>query len=152
WIGKQLYGAGVAVGLVEADTQVETSRLLVQGKEIRIVHRVRALEWTEKHAAGAMLFGESHLVNRIRHAQQGGDTHPAQLPLPTLADARDPAVVCAAKSNIHRRAVGIGVQKEAGIEHLNLDAELVDMLQASLDVLQLPRLPVRGHVPPERGG
>ena len=81
-----------------------------------------------------------------------GSGHPAQSPVALLPDIGHPAVVCAAQRDFGIGALGHLIEKDAGVEHLDIDAQLVHMLDPPRHVGQIAVGHRRAHVAADLGG
>ena len=125
---------------MDTDRKVKAGRLVVDREEIGIAgSAVAAFDALLEHAAGAVIFGPTHLFHRLVDVEQRQNGDPAQPPAAFLCGFGDPAVVGLAQRYVSLRPVGKSVEKKRRVEHLYIDAQFVHVAYAGFYVQQLAR-------------
>src|SRR5262249_26177 len=109
-------------------------------------------EWAHKNAAGAMLLGKLQLIQGVGHAEQRQGGHPAQPPIASNPDIRQPAIVSAAESDFCIRPLRTGVEKNAWIKYLSVDTEFIHMLDPTGNIAQITAPHAGCHLPTDGFG
>src|SRR6185295_14581599 len=91
-----------------------------------------------EHAAGAVILGPTQLFHRLRNVKHRQHRDPAQPTATLLGSAADPAIVRFAQSDIDLGSRGESVQEQRRIQYLHVDAQLVHVAHASIDVEKFP--------------
>ena len=138
-----------AAGRVHAQGDVESGRLVIQRVEIGIGEQPVPLRAADEDAASAVLLGVPDFVQGLLHVQQRQDGRPAQPAPGLLADRRQPAIVAAAQRHLHLGPGSDRHEEDRRIEHLNVHAQLVHVLEPHRYVAQLTgcrrRIPAHVH-------
>ena len=123
-----------------ADGHVQAAGLLVDGVEVGVRQKPVALHRAQQHRAGAVLLGETDLVQRVRHAQGRRHARPPEPPVRLRPDVRQPPVPAPAQRHLHRRPLGHLFDEHGVVQHLHVHADVVHVLQPEPHVAQLPGL------------
>lgn len=89
--------------------------------------------------AGAVRLAELKLFTAFVHVEQMGHHRPAQPIRGLLPDIHQPPVIAADQGVFDFRRRGPCPQKHGRVEHLHIDAKLIHVFEAALDVFHLAR-------------
>src|SRR5438034_8578112 len=120
---------------MDANRHIQSSRFLVKWEEMSVAQVFVAFETTHENAAGAVLFGEARFLQGLVHREQRQHRYPTQPLRGILPNIREPAIIAASDGQFQVRPLGIGTQKNRRVEHLDIYAQLVHMLETSLEIV-----------------
>src|SRR5881398_3104430 len=119
---------------MDANRYIQPSRFLVKWEEMGVVQVFVAFETTYENAAGAILFGEARFLQGLVYREQRQHRYPTQPLRGVLPNIHEPAIIAASDGQFQVRPLGIGTQKNRRVEHLDIHAQLVHMLETSLEI------------------
>ncbi len=134
-----VHGARIVAGM-QADRQVQVLGHGVEREEIGVGELAVAGQPAHEDAAGAVGLGAFELrahqaVVVERQERRQGD--PAQAALPGRPDIGEPAIVAAVDREFDLGPPGDRPQEQAGIEHLDVDGQLVHVGEPLVDIAKL---------------
>ena len=118
----------------------------VERIKIRILDQAIAFEGPHQNRHRAVFLAPGQHVDGIGQAQQRQHADPAQPAVALLPDIGHPAVVGFADRHFELGLVGDLLDKDGRIHHLNIDAHLVHVADARLDIFEVLRLRRHHHV------
>ncbi len=122
---------------VHGDREVEVLRLLVQRGHRRVGEAHLVVLPEQEHRCRAVLLAELELLHRALHRAHRCHDRPAQAPTRVGGSLGDPPVVAAVQRGLRGRAPRGVEQPPRRVHHLHVDAEVVHVAEAGVDVDQV---------------
>ncbi len=120
--------------------EIEFLCFVINRIEIRVGEQTLAFDRPHQNGAGAVFFRPANLIESVGHAERRRHARPTEPSFSLLPDIGEPAIPALAQRDFHRGAIGGGFDKHGVVQHLDIDAGLIHVLDAQIDVAQLARL------------
>src|ERR1043165_9509142 len=126
---------------MNADRQIEPARGVVQREKVTVTEQPLTFRTAEKNSDGAVFLCSLGFVENLIRAEERYHCDPPQPILRLLPEIAHPAVVTPAELELDLRLLGQRDDEDGWKDDLDIDAELIHMLEARVNVAQF----ARGH-------